>query len=389
MGVSKSGCLPCVGTASSPRAALGQAAAPCGEQSKGCSAPIDSTQLSQVHPVPSNFHGLHSSSHPSRAPCTSLRSHCRPTAAGLPRFCPPGQHYNFNPKALALDISLTLTSLAGPLALRQPRGALQAVTPHLSCTQLMKEAGSAQRANQGISSCCGQFPPQPPSHLPSPLFPSLTLFPTGCRCNAFIVGPVQPIYGAELLPAGQRGEQTQATYLLSINSSSALASMCTSASLQRSCPPTPRERLGGGSPGGRRQPQLSLSPGEAAAHREPPGILPLLGGLRPRALPSFHFPALPPSGLRQSSTKTALRGMEAFYKVSPAPLPPAIQCHLWSPAQLVSLISSGCAGSRFPWTHALRSRVSACVGQSVTFLTEIQVAPLRNLRFDFPFKNKK
>lgn len=253
MGVSTSGCLPRLGTASSPRAALGQAAAPCGEQSRGCSAPIDSTQLSQVHPVPSNFHRPHSSSHPSRAPCTSPHSHRRPTAAGLPRFCPPGQHYNFNPKALALDISPTLTSLAGPLALRQPRGALQAVTPPLSCTQLMKEPDEGGRLSTKSKPGHLQLlwpipspPSWPPSLSPFPFpHPPSHRLQMQCLHRGASAADVQ----SRATP-GRTARRANASHLpASHNSSSALVSECTGASLQRSCPPTPGERLGGGSPG--------------------------------------------------------------------------------------------------------------------------------------------
>lgn len=120
VGVSKSRCLLCLGTASFPKATLSHSTTPYRDQNRVCSTPINSTQLSQVHPVPSSFHRLSSSIQHSVAPHTSPHSHSRPTQLQSSSwFCSLGQHYNFNHKVPALDISPTLMSLSRPLVLRQ------------------------------------------------------------------------------------------------------------------------------------------------------------------------------------------------------------------------------------------------------------------------------
>lgn len=72
--------------------------------------------------------------------------------------------------------------------------------------------------------------------------------------------------------------------------------------------------------------------------------------------------------------------MEGFYKGSPDPSS-AKQPHLWGPAQQSHCWEQPqlCQSVTEPQTRALQSQVDLHVGRSVAFLTEIQVAPLRNL----------
>lgn len=69
--------------------------------------------------------------------------------------------------------------------------------------------------------------------------------------------------------------------------------------------------------------QLSPSPGTAATTLPKTlqtSILPLSKWLRPRALPPFPFPVLPPSALKHISTKSALERVQGFHS-SPSPSP--------------------------------------------------------------------
>lgn len=188
----------------------------------------------------------------------------------------------------------------------------------------------------------------------------------GCICDALTIRTAQVIYRAELLQAGQGGEQKKNTYLLSINSSSML---CPNAPFPACSDPALQhldKRLGGGSPwGAQKAAAQPFSWGSSCppTHSETPHASYLSwGGSDPGLCcpsTSQHFPHL-------SSGRAALKGLlevwRAFIKHPPILLPPVNQSHLCSPAQASPSSSvpspgssSGHAGNGSLQTRALRS----------------------------------